>query len=61
MQAGARRLREEDWARKGPVIYGEGQDPYPTSAEDILGWLRDHYREHVTQSAELVSAWSEAR
>src|ERR1700674_2558188 len=44
--AGARRLREEDWERKAPVIYREGQDPFPTSADDILGWLRDHYREH---------------
>jgi hypothetical protein len=58
---GVRRLREEDWKRKAPVIYGEGQDPYPTSPEDILGWLRDHYREHVQQSAELISSWSEAR
>jgi hypothetical protein len=59
--AGARRLREEDWVRKAPVIYGEGQDPYPTSPEDILGWLRDHYREHVQQSGELVNSWSETR
>jgi hypothetical protein len=43
------------------VIYGEGQDPYPTSAEDVLGWLRDHYREHVEQSAELVSLWGDTR
>jgi DinB family protein len=59
--AGAGRLRGEDWERKAPVIYGEGQDPYPTSADDILGWLRDHYREHVQQSGELVSSWSEAK
>jgi hypothetical protein len=59
--AGAQRMRDEDWERKAPVIYGEGQDPYPTSAEDILGWLRDHYREHVQQSGELIGAWSEAR
>ena len=59
--AGARRLPEGDWVRKGPVIYGEGQEPYPTSPDDIVGWLRDHYREHVEQSAELISAWSEAR
>ena len=58
---GARRLREEDGTRKGPVIYGEGQDPYPTSADDILGWLRDHYREHVQQSAELISDWEASR
>jgi hypothetical protein len=46
-----------DWERKAPVVYGEGQEPYPTSPEDILGWLRDHYREHVTQCADLIDEW----
>jgi len=46
-----------DWSRKADVVYGEGQDPYPTSPEDVVGWLCDHYREHVTQSADLVDAW----
>jgi hypothetical protein len=55
--AAASRLADDDWARKAPVVYGAGQDPYPTSPEDVLGWLRDHYREHVGQSAELVAAW----
>jgi hypothetical protein len=52
------RLPESDWLRKAPVIYGEGQDAYPTSPEDIIGWLRDHYREHVGQSADLVEDWN---
>ena len=52
---------EADWSRKAPVIYGAGQDPYGTSAEDILGWLTDHYREHVQQSADLVDEWEKAR
>lgn len=51
------RLPEEDWLRKADVIYGEGQEPYPTCPEDIIGWLRDHYREHVDQSADLVEDW----
>jgi hypothetical protein len=46
-----------DWDRKAPVVYGEGQDPYPTSPSDVIGWLRDHYREHVQQSADLVEEW----
>jgi len=50
-------LDAADWERKAPVVYGEGQDPYPTSPEDILGWLRDHYREHVTQCADLIGEW----
>lgn len=55
--AAAAKLAEDDWARKAPVTYGAGQDPYPTSPEDIVGWLRDHYREHVRQSADLVAEW----
>jgi hypothetical protein len=55
------RLPEGDWTRKAAVVYGEGQDPYPTSPEDVIGWLRDHYREHVQQSADLVEDWKASR
>jgi hypothetical protein len=58
--AAVAKLSPADWSRKCEVVYGEGQDPYPTSPEDIVEWLSDHYREHVTQSADLVDAW-EAR
>jgi hypothetical protein len=51
------KLKEGDWSRKAAVVFGEGQDPYPTSPEDIVGWLIDHYREHVPQSGELISEW----
>lgn len=54
-----KRISAADWSRKAEVVYGEGQDPYPTSPEDIVEWLRDHYWEHVTQSADLVDEWSE--
>ena len=57
----AKKLPESDWSRKADVVYGEGQDPYPTSPDDIIGWLRDHYREHVDQSAELVDDWKASR
>jgi hypothetical protein len=53
----ARRLSGERWWHKTPVVYGAGQDPYPTSAEDIIGWLTDHYREHVQQCPDLVDSW----
>jgi hypothetical protein len=53
-------LPEASWSRKAAVVYGEGQDPYPTSPEEIIGWLSDHYREHVQQCPELVAAWREA-
>ena len=41
-------------APEGVKVVIFGQDPYPTSPEDIIEWLRDHYREHVQQSADLV-------
>jgi hypothetical protein len=52
-------LSAADWQLKTPVVYGEGQDPYPTSPDDVIGWLRDHYREHVQQCPELVASWRE--
>jgi hypothetical protein len=36
-----------------------GQDPYQTSPDDVLGWLREHYREHVHQCPELIASWRE--
>jgi hypothetical protein len=50
-------LPARDWSRKALVVYGAGQDPYPTSPEDVIGWLADHYREHVQQCPELVTDW----
>jgi hypothetical protein len=55
----AARVPDESWSRKAPVVYGAGEAPYPTSAEDIVGWLSDHYREHVEQCPELVGTWRE--
>ena len=52
-------LLGESWSRTAQVVYGVGEAPYSTSAEDIIGWLSDHYREHVEQCPELVAAWRE--
>jgi hypothetical protein len=52
-------IPEDAWLRKTPVVYGKGQDPYPTSPDDVLGWLREHYREHVDQCPQLVASWRE--
>ena len=51
-------LDDSDWRRVTPVVYGPGQEPYPTTPEDVVGWLRDHYREHVEQCADLIHEWS---
>jgi hypothetical protein len=53
----ATQVSADNWSRKAPVVYGAGQDPFPTSAEDVIGWLTDHYREHVQQCPELVADW----
>jgi hypothetical protein len=55
--AGARHLQPADWSRKAPVVYAPGEESYPTCPEDIVGWLREHYREHVEQSADLIEEW----
>jgi hypothetical protein len=49
------------WERKTPVFYGDAADAYPTSPDDVVGWLRDHYQEHVPHAAELLAEWQAAR
>ncbi len=59
-QAARARLAELDAAtfeREAPVIYAPGAAPYPTSGRAITGWLIDHYREHITQTRDLLAAW----
>ncbi len=46
-----------DWSRKAPVFFGESAEALPTSAADVLGWLTDHYREHVPHLAALQADW----
>ena len=60
VHAAVRQMPAAEFTRKAPVIYTESEDPYPTCAEDIVGWLREHYREHVEQSADLIEEWRSA-
>jgi hypothetical protein len=48
---------EETFTRSAPVIYSAGTDPYPTSARNIIGWLIDHYQEHIVQVQEMLKNW----
>jgi ketosteroid isomerase-like protein len=48
-----------DLDRKAPVWYPGGAAAYPTSAADVLGWLTDHYGEHVPQLEALVAEWKQ--
>ena len=57
----ALRIAEDAWERKTPVLYGDAADAYPTSPDDVIGWLRDHYREHVPHAAELLAEWQSTR
>jgi hypothetical protein len=59
-QAAMRQLAALDAAtstRAVPVIYSAGSAPYPTSARDILGWLSDHYQEHIAQIGSMLAQW----
>jgi ketosteroid isomerase-like protein len=46
-----------DLERQAAVWYPGGAEAYPTSATDVLGWLTDHYREHVPQLEALTAEW----
>ena len=50
-------LSEEQYKTKTPVIYENATDAFPTSPADLLGWLRDHYIEHIVQIEKLVKDW----
>lgn len=45
-----------DYVRAVPVRYKADQAPHDTSPADIVGWLTDHYREHVPHIAKLAAA-----
>lgn len=60
VRGAAGKVSDADWGRTAQVVYGAGQEPYPTSPEELVGWLRDHYREHVQQCADLIDEWSAA-
>jgi len=52
-------LAPEDFERTAQVRFEPGAEPYPTSAAAILGWLTDHYQEHVPQAEQLLSSWQD--
>lgn len=52
-----RALAYEDFGRKAPVYYPGSDEPFPTSASDLLTWVSDHYREHVPHVEQLIDRW----
>jgi hypothetical protein len=51
-----RSLAEADFDRTAPVLYGDATEPYATSAATVMGWMTEHYDEHVPHVAELLAA-----
>ena len=56
LAAAALSLAPPDYVRKVPVTYKAGEAPHDTSPADIVGWLADHYREHVPHIRKLAAA-----
>lgn len=54
-------LPTEAYPRKAPVYFGDAPAPFDTSAADVVGWVTDHYREHVGQIADLVTTWKASK
>ncbi len=53
-----RALAADDYTRPAPVLYGaDAAEPYLTRPSDIVGWLIDHYREHIAQVTDLLARW----
>jgi hypothetical protein len=50
---------EATFERRAEVIYAAGTAPYPTSARDMLGWLTDHYHEHIAQTQQMLAQWKD--
>jgi ketosteroid isomerase-like protein len=46
-----------DLTRSAPVWFPGATETYPTSVKDVLGWLTDHYLEHVPHIEALVADW----
>src|SRR3954467_3995288 len=49
-----REMAHERYRTQSPVYYSGSTEVYPTSAHDIIGWLIDHYREHIVQVADML-------
>ena len=56
-----RDMLHEDYPRQAIVYYPGSEEPYPTSASDILGWVTDHYQEHVSHVKQLLESWERSK
>jgi hypothetical protein len=51
------RLPADDFQRAAPVYYAGSTEPYETTPAAVVGWVTDHYNEHVEQVRGLLSTW----
>ena len=42
---------------QAPVYYPGSTEAYPTSGYDIIGWLTDHYKEHIRPGGRMLKGW----
>ncbi|MEA2575672.1 MAG: DinB superfamily [Chloroflexia bacterium] len=57
LAAQLRELLHEDFSRQAPVYYPGATETFPTSGADILGWVLDHYLEHIPQVQQMLAQW----
>ena len=57
LAARLRDMENKEFLRQAGVYYPGSTEVYPTAASDILGWLTDHYREHVDQVNKMVGEY----
>jgi uncharacterized damage-inducible protein DinB len=52
---------DADFDREIDVIYPGSTAPYPTSPRMVVGWVVDHYDEHVPHVTALLEGWRAAQ
>ncbi|MFN0070763.1 MAG: DinB family protein [Chloroflexota bacterium] len=50
-------LHQEDFLRTAPIIFGAATEATPTTASMIMGWMIDHYHDHIGQVRDMRAAW----
>ena len=57
LAAKLRDMAYKEYSRQAPVYYPGSEEAYPTRAADIIGWVTEHYREHVQHVGGLLEGW----
>ena len=54
---GVNALGDQDFTRTAPILFGAASEPMDTNAAMIMGWMIDHYRDHVGQVRDMLADW----